>query len=189
MVQTNHDQKHKTRKITKLRPESTNAIQTMPPQSHPAKPNKFYFYYGHRKPSQNRPTVYGGLFSNRQTLNPKTPKFNKPTNFDLQKWDPDSPKSLKTPATKDPSEQFFSLAQNLSPVARYIVDSFRKHTNWGPQVVADLNKLRRVTPKLVAEVLKVQTDPRLSFKFFHWAGKHKGYKCGFFWTSGFSFCF
>lgn len=46
--------------------------------------------------------------------------------------------------------------------------------------MADLNKLRRVTPKLVAEVLKVpDIDSRLSSKFFHWAGKQKGYRHDF----------
>ncbi|KAA8519147.1 hypothetical protein F0562_013379 [Nyssa sinensis] len=164
----------------------------MPPRSQPATPNKFYFFYGHRKPSQNRPTVQGGLFSNRKTLNLQTqnPKrqFDQSTNFDLQKWDPDSPKALKASPTKTPSEKFFSIAQDLSPIARYIVDSFRKNKSWGPPIVADLNKLRRVTPNLVAEVLKVQTDPRLSSKFFHWAGKQKGYKHDFACYNAFAYC-
>ncbi|KAF4362537.1 hypothetical protein F8388_011364 [Cannabis sativa] len=33
-----------------------------------------------------------------------------------------------------------------------------------------MKKLRRVTPELVANVLKVQTEPALASKFFHWAG-------------------
>ncbi|KAL7204595.1 hypothetical protein ACSBR2_017633 [Camellia fascicularis] len=168
----------------------------MRPQYQPTKPinnnnnkKKLYFFYGHRKPSQNRPTVRGGLFSNRQILNPN-PNSNPNPNpqFDLQKWDPDSPTSLSAPPTKTPSEKFFSVAQNLSPVARYIVDSFRKHKNWGPPIVADLNKLRRVTPNLVAEVLKVQSDPRLSSKFFHWAGKQKGYAHDFSCYNAFAYC-
>ncbi|KAK9283898.1 hypothetical protein L1049_012153 [Liquidambar formosana] len=163
----------------------------MPPQSKPTTPNKFYFFYGHRKPSLNRPTVQGGLFSNRQSLNPN-PKPHKPQNpnpqFDIQKWDPDSPKTLTTPPTKNASHQFFTVGQTLSPIARYICDSFRKHKNWGSPIVADLDKLRRVTPKLVAEVLKVQTDPRISSKFFHWAGKQKGYKHDFASYNAFAYC-
>lgn len=80
----------------------------------------------------------------------------------------------------DPSERFFILAKNLSPIARYIVDAFRKHNQWSPELVAELNRLRRVTPKLVSEVLKFpDVDPRLSSKFFHWAGKQKGYRHDF----------
>ncbi|KAL0387898.1 UNVERIFIED_CONTAM: Pentatricopeptide repeat-containing protein [Sesamum radiatum] len=158
----------------------------MPPPAPPpalTKPHKPYFFYGHRKPTQNRPTVRGGLFSNRRTWNPK--EFSHPTAaageaFDLQKWDPDDNINQNPPLGKDPSEKFFSLARNLSPIARYIVDSFRKHKQWSPQLVAELNRLRRVTPKLVAEVLKFpDVDPRLSTKFFHWAGKQKGYRHDF----------
>nr|XP_016444769.1 PREDICTED: pentatricopeptide repeat-containing protein At4g20740-like [Nicotiana tabacum]XP_016444775.1 PREDICTED: pentatricopeptide repeat-containing protein At4g20740-like [Nicotiana tabacum]XP_016444782.1 PREDICTED: pentatricopeptide repeat-containing protein At4g20740-like [Nicotiana tabacum]XP_016444789.1 PREDICTED: pentatricopeptide repeat-containing protein At4g20740-like [Nicotiana tabacum]XP_016444796.1 PREDICTED: pentatricopeptide repeat-containing protein At4g20740-like [Nicotiana len=152
----------------------------MPPKS--AVQHKPYFFYGHRKPTQHRPTVQGGLFSNRQTINPNrpTPK-NSPSSsadFELQKWDPDDDSGLKS--KKDPSHDFFSLAQRLSPIGRYIVDSFRKHKSWGPPLVADLNRLRRVTPKLVAEVLKhPNIDPKISSKFFHWAGKQKGYRHDF----------
>ncbi|KMT17191.1 hypothetical protein BVRB_2g040990 [Beta vulgaris subsp. vulgaris] len=180
----------------------------MPPQPPPpAKPNKFYFFYGKRKPSQNRPTVSGGLFSNRQTLNPKpfqllnpnNPKFPpfkdhslKPTNFSLQNWDPDCPNAPKPlPPPKTPSsssENFFRIGQRLSPIARYICDSFRKNQRWGPQVIADLSKLRRVNPDLVAEVLKVQDDPVISSKFFHWAGKQKGYQHNFVSYNAFAYC-
>ncbi|KAH6766516.1 Pentatricopeptide repeat superfamily protein [Perilla frutescens var. hirtella] len=155
----------------------------MPPPAPPAalaKPHKPYFFYGHRTPSQNRPTVRGGLFSNRQNLNPK--KFIRPSDeaFDLQKWDLEDKAYQKPPYVKDPSERFFLLAKNLSPIARYIVDSFRKHKQWSPELVAELNRLRRVTPMLVAEVLKFpDVDPRLSSKFFHWAGKQKGYRHDF----------
>ena len=55
-------------------------------------------------------------------------------------------------------------------------------------MVADLNKLRRVTPVLVAEVLKVQTDPVICSKFFHWAGKQKGYKHNFASYNAFAYC-
>ncbi|PSS26488.1 Pentatricopeptide repeat-containing protein [Actinidia chinensis var. chinensis] len=163
----------------------------MPPQSLPSKTTKPYFFYGHRKPSLHRPTVRGGLFSNRQTLNPNlnpNPQFHKPTNFDLQKWDPDSPQTLSLPPTKNPYEKFFSIAQTLSPIARYIVDSINKHKNWCPALVADLYKLRRVPPKLVAEVLKAQADPTVSAKFFHWAGKQKGYKHDFACYNAFAYC-
>ncbi|KAL9142465.1 hypothetical protein ABFS82_14G171200 [Erythranthe guttata] len=158
----------------------------MPPPSPPpgalTKPHKPYFFYGHRKPTQTRPTVRGGLFSNRQTVNPE--KFRRRTAahepFDLQKWDPDDEANRKPPFGKDPSEKFFSLAKNLSPIARYIVDAFRKHKQWSPQLVQELNRLRRVTPTLVTEVLKFpDVDPRVSSKFFHWAGKQKGYKHDF----------
>lgn len=143
----------------------------MKPPVPPTPVSKPYFFYGHRQPSQNRPTVRGGLFSNRQTLNPK--KLGRPSEepFDLQKWDPDH-KANQTPFhVNDPSERFFFLAKNLSPIARYIVDAFRNHKYWTPELVADLNRLRRVTPKLVSEVLKFpDVDPRLSSKFFNWAG-------------------
>ncbi|XAR48826.1 hypothetical protein NMG60_11031783 [Bertholletia excelsa] len=161
----------------------------MPPHSPPPKTTKPYFFYGHRKPSQNRPTVRGGIFSNRKTLHPNPhTKFNQLSNFDLQKWDPESAKTLLMPPTKNPAERFFSIAQTLSPIARYIVDSFKKHKNWGPGVVEDLSKLRRVTPKLVAEVLKVQNDPRVSSKFFYWAGKQKGYRHDFACYNAFAYC-
>lgn len=162
----------------------------MPPKfPPPAKPTKPYFFYGHRKPTQNRPTVHGGLFTNRQILSPnnanaKTQSRSLPP-VDLTNWDPDLPSTR--PNLNDPAEKFFSVAQTLSPIGRYILDSFRKHQQWGPSVVADLNKLRRVTPKLVAEVLKVpDIDRSLSTKFFHWAGEettHELCKCVLFSSS------
>ncbi|XP_047322267.1 pentatricopeptide repeat-containing protein At4g20740 [Impatiens glandulifera] len=162
----------------------------MPPPSQPAQvKNKLHFFYGHRKPTQNRPTVRGGLFSNRETLNPKPlSRLNPPINYDIQRWDPDSPNALSFQPTKTPSEKFFNLAQNLSPIARFIVDSFRKHKSWGKPVMDDLNKLRRVTPKLVAEVVKFQTDARMAAKFFYWAGKQKGYRHDFACYNAFTYC-
>ncbi|RVX00395.1 Pentatricopeptide repeat-containing protein [Vitis vinifera] len=130
----------------------------MPPQPQPPKPISFTSSTATENP-QNRPTVHG-----------------------------DSPKALAIPPSKTPCERFFDIAKNLSPIARYICDSFRKHRNWGPPVVADLNKLRRVTPVLVAEVLKVQTDPVICSKFFHWAGKQKGYKHNFASYNAFAYC-
>ncbi|KAL2898408.1 hypothetical protein RDABS01_040190 [Bienertia sinuspersici] len=174
----------------------------MPSQPPPSK----YYFYGKRKPSQNRPTVYGGLFSNRQTINPNSlnslnlndpnqiptfknkPQSHNPINFNLQNWDPDFPNAHKPFPPKTPSEKFFQIAQKLSPIARYICDSFRKHQRWGPQVIADLSKLRRVNPDLVAEVLKVQDDPTICSKFFHWAGKQKGYQHNFVSYNAFAYC-
>lgn len=69
------------------------------------------------------------------------------------------------------------------------MDTFRKHkNNWSPAVVDDLNKLRRVTPKLVAEVLKVNNDPTISSKFFYWAGKQKGYRHDFASYNALAYC-
>ncbi|XP_077241627.1 pentatricopeptide repeat (PPR-like) superfamily protein [Tasmannia lanceolata] len=161
------------------------------PSPQPSTTKPFYFFYGHRKPSQNRPVVRGGLFSNRQSQKPQNPsKPNKSFvgSFNLQKWFPNPTSPQKPTSTKTPSETFFSIAQNLSPIARFICDSFRKHSNWGPLIISDLQKLRRVTPKLVAEVLKVQTDPKISSRFFHWAGKQKGYKHNFTSYNAFAYC-
>ncbi|KAF3952025.1 hypothetical protein CMV_022376 [Castanea mollissima] len=150
----------------------------MPPQPPIPKPqnqkNKFYFFYGHRKPSQHRPTVRGGLFSNRQSisLHKPSPPHN-PQPFNLHHWDP----QLHSPTTTETRNTNTNTSLiRLSPIARYIIDSFRKNQNhWGPPIVSDLNKLRRVTPDLVAEVLKSQPDPNLASKFFHWASKQKGF--------------
>ncbi|KAJ0909240.1 putative tetratricopeptide-like helical domain superfamily [Helianthus annuus] len=142
-----------------------------PPQT--TVPKAFNFISGHRKPTHNhRPTLHGGLFTNRQTHNPNQTHHHHhhPTpTFTLQNWTPQDPLTTPPPPPQSPSHHFFAVAQTLSPIARYITDSFRKHKHWGPQVVADLNKLRRVTPKLVAEVLKVESDPVIASKFFHWA--------------------
>lgn len=40
----------------------------------------------------------------------------------------------------------------------------------------------------MSEVLKVQTDPGLASKFFHWAGKQKGYKHNFASYNAFAYC-
>ncbi|CAM8955198.1 unnamed protein product [Rhodiola kirilowii] len=161
----------------------------MPPKPHPPiEPNKFTIFHGHRRPSQNRPIVRGGFFSNRQTLIPQSPKSQNPNpNFNFAKWDPDA-KPSQSPTTTSPAHHFFNVAKTLSPIARYICDSFRKHKHWGPDVMSDLNKLRRVTPNLVAEVLKVQTDARLSSKFFYWAGKQKGFRHDFASYNAFAYC-
>jgi pentatricopeptide repeat protein len=165
----------------------------MPPQFPVPKPHKkLYFFYGHRKPSQNRPTVRGGLFSNRVSITQRQSQPHpqpKSQPFQLQNWDPHTPSPPSTPSSPSPDHNFFSSSLHLSPIARFIADSFRKHDNrWGPAVVADLNKLRRVTPNIVAELLKVQTDPALASKFFHWAGKQKGYKHDFASYNAFAYC-
>ncbi|KAK8501000.1 hypothetical protein V6N13_062767 [Hibiscus sabdariffa] len=159
----------------------------MPPKSIPvpAKASKPYFFYGHRKPSQNRPVVYGGLFSNRQILKtPQTPPPHSPP-FDLQKWDPHHlSRNPSPPPIPNPRQN-----PKLSPIARFIIDAFRKNQyTWGPTVVFELNKLRRVTPLLVTEVLKVQDDPVLASKFFHWAGKQKGFKHDFGSYNALAYC-
>ncbi|KAK6234447.1 hypothetical protein QUC31_006853 [Theobroma cacao] len=157
----------------------------MPPKSLPAKTPKPYFFYGHRKPSQNRPVVYGGLFSNRQILKtPPTPPQPSPP-FDLHKWDPYYlSQNPSPPSTPNPYQN-----RKLSPIARFIVDAFRKNQyTWGPTVVFELNKLRRVTASLVAEVLKVENDPVLASKFFHWAGKQKGFKYNFASYNALAYC-
>ncbi|CAL8114391.1 unnamed protein product [Prunus armeniaca] len=149
----------------------------MPPQSPPPKPQNFTFFHGHRKPSQNRPTVRGGLFSNRVSLpNRRYPTAApQPQSFELSKWDPHLPQSSPSTSSSNPADT--TLLSFLSPIARFILDAFRKNQNhWGPPVVSELRKLRRVTPDLVAEVLKVQNDPVSASKFFHWAGKQKGFK-------------
>ncbi|PPD90180.1 hypothetical protein GOBAR_DD12871 [Gossypium barbadense] len=217
----------------------------MPPKSVPlpAKPSKPNFFYGHRKPSQNRPVVYGGLFSNRQVLKPPQSPLPPSPPFDLRKWDPHhlsqnpSPPPISTPhqhsklspiarfiidafrksqytwgpsvvfelnklrrvtaslvaeVLKNPSPPPISTPHQhskLSPIARFIIDAFRKSQyTWGPSVVFELNKLRRVTASLVAEVLKVQDDPILASKFFHWAGKQKGFKHNFASYNALAYC-
>ncbi|OAY50229.1 pentatricopeptide repeat-containing protein At4g20740 [Manihot esculenta] len=156
------------------------------------KPVKPYFFYGHRKPSQNRPVVRGGLFSNRQTIKSPPPLTSRFVPFDLQKWDPQNP-SPPPQASKPPplahNHSLTRVSRLLSPISRFIIDAFRKNGNhWGPPVVTELRKLRRVTPDLVAEVLKVENNPHLASKFFHWAGKQKGYKHNFASYNAFAYC-
>ncbi|GKV11161.1 hypothetical protein SLEP1_g22440 [Rubroshorea leprosula] len=148
-------------------------------------PTKPYFFYGHRKPSQNRPVVYGGLFSNRQTLKDLQIPPPDSQSFDLRKWDPHHLSESPSP----PPVHMPRQNPKLSPIARFIFDAFRKNGNtWGPPVVSELRKLRRVTPTLVAEVLKVQNNPALASKFFHWAGKQKGFKHNFASYNAFAYC-
>ncbi|CAL1411742.1 unnamed protein product [Linum trigynum] len=167
----------------------------MPPKSPPlSAPQNFYFYYGHRKPSQNRPVVRGGVFTNRKALRLPTSPTKPPQNpfppsypFDLRKWDPQDPSlSARTPPSQGHS---LAISQRLSPIARFVLDAFRKNGNhWGPPVVAELCKLRRLTPDLVAEVLKIESNPHSATKFFHWAGKQKGYQHNFASYNAFAYC-
>ncbi|KAK7401303.1 hypothetical protein VNO78_12674 [Psophocarpus tetragonolobus] len=161
----------------------------MPPQvPQPPKPYKHYFFYGHRKPAQNRPTVRGGVFSNRQTLPtapPKPPSPPKP--FNLKNWDPHFLSAAK-PSPPQPSA-VPSAALRLSPIARFIVDAFRRNNyTWSPNVVAELNKLRRVPPNLVAEVIKFQSNHSLALKFFNWAGNQRGYSHNFASYNALAYC-
>ncbi|KAA0050180.1 pentatricopeptide repeat-containing protein [Cucumis melo var. makuwa] len=166
----------------------------MPPQ----KPHKQYFYYGHRhrNPHQHRPTVYGGFFTNRRSLPPPSPHqpiSPKPQPFLLHNWDPDLPSQKRSNLPSSTSDAFFSTSLRLSPIARFIVDVFRKNQNqWGPPVISELNKLRRVTPDLVAEVLKAShrrdSNPILASKFFYWAGKQKGFHHTFASYNAFAYC-
>lgn len=148
---------------------------------------KFFFYHGHRRPSQNRPVVRGGLFSNRVAAAALPPPHRRlPTAaaaavVDFRDWDPDHRPSLQG-RRRHPSgfpSSSSAAAQSLSPIARYICDSLRRHGGWCAAVLSDLRKLRRVSPELVAEVLKLQSDPAVSSRFFHWAGKQKGYRHSF----------
>ncbi|KAM5551998.1 pentatricopeptide repeat-containing protein [Rosa sericea] len=145
-------------------------------------PPKFSLFYGHRNPSRNRPTVRGSRLSPPKP-NP-TPTQSQP--FDLSKWDPhQSP----PPTSSNPNPNPAVPLSFLSPIARFILDAFRKNRNrWGPPVVAELQKLRRVTPDLVAEVLKVQNDPVSASKLFHWAGKQKGFKHTFASYNALTYC-
>ncbi|ESQ55315.1 hypothetical protein EUTSA_v10024515mg [Eutrema salsugineum] len=164
------------------------------PPNLPEKTLKPNFFYGHRKPSQNRPVVHGGLFSNRQYLSRDPPQS--PSNavadripFDLRKWDPESRLPSERASSSSPSTSISAASERLSPIARFVLDAFRKNRNrWGPSVVSELNKLRRVTPSIVAEVLKVGNDAAVSAKFFHWAGKQKGYKHDFAAYNAFAYC-
>ncbi|KAL6129670.1 hypothetical protein ACLB2K_073019 [Fragaria x ananassa] len=150
-------------------------------------PPKFSLFYGHRKPSRNRPTVRSNRLSLSQP-NPNPIPF--PTQsqpFDLSKWHPHPNQS--PPSNSSPSAAPIVSLSHLSPIARFILDAFRKNRNhWGPPVVAELHKLRRVTPDLVAEVLKVQNDPVSASKLFHWAGKQKGFKHTFASYNALTYC-
>ncbi|KAH1247230.1 Pentatricopeptide repeat-containing protein [Glycine max] len=122
-----------------------------------------------------------------QPTNPN-PSQPKPTTkpFNIKNWDPhflSNPNSNPSPSTLS------SASLRLSPIARFIVDAFRRNDNkWCPNVTAELSKLRRITPNLVAEVLKVQTNHTLASKFFHWAGSQRGFHHNFASYNALAYC-
>ncbi|KAM0947864.1 putative tetratricopeptide-like helical domain superfamily [Dioscorea sansibarensis] len=140
-------------------------------------PKKHYFYYGHRRPSQNRPIVHGGLFTNRKALpsNPHRPSPPPVSTVDFRHWDSSSASLQYPPSIPSPSTSFAS--RRLSPLARFISDLLRRHRHWCPALLSELAKLRRVSPDLVAEVLRSDPhpNPSLSTRFFHWASRQKGF--------------
>ncbi|KAI4302502.1 hypothetical protein MLD38_038237 [Melastoma candidum] len=147
----------------------------------PSKSPKPYFFYGPRRPSQHRPTLSGGgLLSSHKVISPEShdPPPTHHTPFSLHDWDPDSPPNLGFPLSRqNPPSPPAQLIRSLSPISRFILDSFRKSEyRWGECVIADLQKLRRVTPNHVAEVLKSLPSAKVAPKFFNWAGKQKGYR-------------
>ncbi|KAI6680754.1 hypothetical protein NL676_034635 [Syzygium grande] len=108
----------------------------------------------------------------------KSPRpSNPPPPFHLHKWDLDHRSPLRSPPVAPEPPSSLSASRRLSPIARFIVDVFsRNRGDWGPPVVAELGKLRRVTTGLVAEVLKAENNPAVASKLFAWAGRQKGYR-------------
>ncbi|KMZ61794.1 Pentatricopeptide repeat-containing protein [Zostera marina] len=97
---------------------------------------------------------------------------------DFRQWDSTN-KSPTATTTPPPTP---SLSPSLSPLARYVLDSFRRNSNkWCPAVLSDLTKLRRVTASLLTEIIRVSSftsshNHQLPLtELFHWAGKQKGY--------------
>ncbi|KAM3276081.1 hypothetical protein ACQJBY_044458 [Aegilops geniculata] len=140
-------------------------------------------YHGRRRASPYRPTVHGGLITHLRATSPGpcSPRSPSPAAttapFHLPDWDPSSPShSPRSPPT--PSHSTSASSRRLSPLARFLLDALRRHQRWGPPVVADLSKLRRVPPTLVAEVLSAHPPPPppLALPFFHWAGRQKGFR-------------
>ncbi|XP_072958971.1 pentatricopeptide repeat-containing protein At4g20740 [Typha angustifolia] len=163
----------------------SSTISEIPSDSPPRKP-KPYFYYGHRAPSQNRPVVRGGFFSNRKTLPSAAAasllsdrRLLRPS-IDFRDWDSSSPTSPSSPSSSSlPSLP--SSDRRLSPLARFVLSSLRRHRRWGPAVISDLSKLRRVPSSLVSEVLRSRPalPPSLSLPFFLWSGKQKRFRHSF----------
>ncbi|KAL6880647.1 hypothetical protein ACP4OV_012212 [Aristida adscensionis] len=157
-----------------------------PPPPAPASPRRrrHTIYHGHRRASPHRPTVRGGIFTDLRTdaargphpsPSPSTPST-AAAPFRLRDWDPHSPPSSSSSSSPSPSA--LASARRLSPLARFLLDALRRHQRWGPPVVADLSKLRRVPPSLVAEVLSARPPPPppLALPFFLWAGRQKGFR-------------
>ncbi|KAK1319137.1 Pentatricopeptide repeat-containing protein [Acorus calamus] len=111
---------------------------------------------------------------------------NQSPSVDFRRWDPSNPSPPPPPPTPSSAS---AAARRLSPITRYICDSLRRsHHRWGPEVLSDLDKLRRVPPDLLAEVLKTLTDPTVASKLFNWAGKQKGFKHSFASYNAFMYC-
>uniref|UniRef100_A0A0E0HXC8 Pentacotripeptide-repeat region of PRORP domain-containing protein n=1 Tax=Oryza nivara TaxID=4536 RepID=A0A0E0HXC8_ORYNI len=153
-----------------------------PPERAPAaeaRRRRTTVYHGHRRPSPHRPTVRGGVFSYLRATTAASSQPRPPSSssssapFRLADWDPSSSSSSSTP-----SPSATAAARRLSPLARFLLDALRRHQRWGPPVVAELTKLRRVAPELVAEVLSARPPPPppLALPFFLWAGRQKGFR-------------
>eukprot|EP01018_Ginkgo_biloba_P038962 Gb_04675 [translate_table: standard] len=156
--------------------------------------NKIYIYHGHRRATENRPSVTGGLFTNRRSrseplvdVRRRKTESNDFKPFKTELWDPDS-LNMKSRRIQTSDEKNFNAGRRLSAIARYVCESFNKHKKWGPEIVADLKKLHRVTPNVVTEVLKVQNNAQLASKFFHWAGRQKGFRHNFSAYNAFAYC-
>ncbi|XP_052163032.1 pentatricopeptide repeat-containing protein At4g20740 [Oryza glaberrima] len=152
-----------------------------PPERAPAaeaRRRRTTVYHGHRRPSPHRPTVRGGVFSDLRATTAASSQPRPPSSssssapFRLADWDPSSSSS------STPSPSATAAARRLSPLARFLLDALRRHQRWGPPVVAELTKLRRVAPELVAEVLSARPPPPppLALPFFLWAGRQKGFR-------------
>ncbi|KAG6475319.1 hypothetical protein ZIOFF_064537 [Zingiber officinale] len=127
-----------------------------------------------RHPDRDRelghtPSAYRDYFSNVALINPTESSATS------------TPQPLQYQEITPPSPSVPAIDRRLSPLARYVLDSFRRHRRWCPEVLSDLRKLRRFPPDLVAEVLRSRPliDPSLSTQFFHWAGKQKGFRHSF----------
>ncbi|XP_078158495.1 pentatricopeptide repeat (PPR-like) superfamily protein [Carex rostrata] len=169
-----------------MHPHETSSTTNPPPPPSQPKPSvlrKHYFYHGPRAArfSPHRPIVNSHLLSRINPLKPfkpsssPSPNQTPPKPFSFSDWDPHSPSPpppLHPPASPSLSDR------RLSPLARFILSSLRLHKRWGPEILADLSKLRHVPPPLVVEVLRSRPplSPSLSTPFFLWAGKQKRFR-------------
>ncbi|PKA48685.1 Pentatricopeptide repeat-containing protein [Apostasia shenzhenica] len=157
---------------------------------------KLYLCNGHRQSSRNRSTVYRRLLADRKNFPSSAAsdssgsvggrKLRSFPTVDFRDWDPDLPSYSSS--SSPPSLQ--DADRRLSPLARYICDSLRRHGHWCPAVLSDLNKLRRVLPDLVTEVLRSRPllPPAVSTRFFHWAGRQKGFSHTFASYNALAYC-
>ncbi|KAK9125141.1 hypothetical protein Scep_013987 [Stephania cephalantha] len=84
--------------------------------------------------------------------------------------------------------KFTSIKFRLFVLALFLYLQFIKHIELVPVLTSDLLRLRRVSPELVSEVLKVESDPNIASKFFAWAGKQKGFRHNFASYNAFAYC-